>query len=392
MNICEESIMKRSLTTMTIMLLVLATAAIAHSSEWQPVTGDDLRSFISGTTLEWEEDSGRAWGEYRADGTGTLHAWGAELKRTWKIEGDDQLCFHGKPDSECWTLEKSTTDPSLYRATNVATGEVTEIRKTASDAAIQAAAPALASESGPAAASAAEMAKELANPANPIMVVFNNFDYVIFDGDLPGASDQTMIQYFFQTIIPFKLHNGNSVLFRPGIPVVFDQAVPNGSGGYDEVGVDLGNIGYDLIYTGTTEKGLIWGLGAVGTIPTTTNESVGLKLWGLGPEVMGGKAGDWGAAGFVLAHQWDIAGSGSGDLNLTTFNYFYGVTISGSWVFAAAPVVAYNHEAVSGQELTLPIAVGITKTVALGGRPWQFKVEYWYNAVRPDAYAAVHTI
>ena len=35
-----------------------------------------------------------------------------------------------------------------------------------------------------------ELAAKLANPANPIMKIGNNFDYVAFDGDLPGAGDQ----------------------------------------------------------------------------------------------------------------------------------------------------------------------------------------------------------
>jgi hypothetical protein len=38
------------------MALFLSTTVIAQSAEWEPVTGEEnLRNFMSGTTLEWEE-------------------------------------------------------------------------------------------------------------------------------------------------------------------------------------------------------------------------------------------------------------------------------------------------------------------------------------------------
>lgn len=385
--------LKLALAVIGILLLLLAQDTLAEG--WQPVTGaQSLREFIGGATLSWQEGASNNRGEYRDDGTGTLHAWGVEFDRAWEIKGDDQLCFKGKPSDNCYTLEKSTTDSSLFRSTEVTSGEVIEVRKTGAGELVLTGEPsaANAAQGGPATASADEMAAKLANPSNPIMIVYNNFDYVTFDGDYPGASDKTMTQYFFQTIIPFKLDDSN-ILFRPGFAVVFDQDVPNPSaaGGYDNIGTDLGDIGFDLVNTGTTENGTIWGYGLIGTIPTASNDNLGGDKWGLGPEVVLGKAGKWGAAGFVLGHQWDVAGSGNSEINLTTMNYFYALTRKNGWAITGGPTITYNHEAASGEELTLPLGIGLTKTVSLGGRPWQFKVEYWYNVVRPDVFAAEHT-
>ncbi len=69
---------RRLLSIMTVMLLVLISTAIALSAEWEPVTEEEnLRNFMSGTKMEWEEPGGdRSRGEYRADGTGTLYSWG----------------------------------------------------------------------------------------------------------------------------------------------------------------------------------------------------------------------------------------------------------------------------------------------------------------------------
>lgn len=389
--------MKISRAAIRTSMIVMAMAWLptVQAADWQPVTGAQaLRDFISGKTLSWQEGNSSNRGEYRADGTGTLHAWGVEFDRSWEVKGDDQLCFNGEPENQCFTLEKSTTDSSLYRSTDISSGIVVEIREIEAKAVMTGKPDAAnAAQGGPATASAAEMAEKLSNPSNPILIVYNNFDYVTFDGDLPGASDQTMTQYFFQTIVPFKLDDGSSLLFRPGFAVVFDQAVPNANveGGYDNIGTDLGDVGYDLVKTGTTEKGTIWGYGLIGTIPTASNDNLGGDKWGLGPEVVLGKAGKWGAAGFVLGHQWDIAGSGKRDIDLTTMNYFYAFTLKDGWAVTGGPTITYNHEASSGEELTLPLGIGLTKTTSIGGRPWQFKVEYWNNVVRPDEFAAEHT-
>jgi hypothetical protein len=73
-------------------------------------------------------------------------------------------------------------------------------------------------------------------------------------------------------------------------------------------------------------------------------------------------------------------------------NYFYGFPLKNGWSLAAGPTITYDHDAASGQELTLPLGIGINKTMILGGRPWQFSLQYYNNVVRPDAFAAEHTL
>jgi hypothetical protein len=240
--------------------------------------------------------------------------------------------------------------------------------------------------------SAEELAAKLANPANPIMKIGNNFDYQWFDGDLPGANNQTSLKYVFLTVFPFKLGNGNSIFFRPGIPLLFEQPVPDGQGGFTKEGTDLGDTAYDVLYSGTTDSGTIWGFGAAGTLPTATNDKLGKDLWGLGPEALLGVAKKWGVVGGLLSHQWDVGGSGTGKINTTNLSYFYSFPLGGGWQFASAPVISYNHEAADGSNLTLPLGIGVSKTTVLGGRPWTFQVQYWNNVERPDAFAPEHTI
>jgi hypothetical protein len=370
--------------------LVCLLAPAAQAQDWEPITGAQaLRDFMSGRTVTWSEGPATRRGEYRADGTGTLYAWGTSFDRTWSVEGDEQMCIQGEPESLCYTLERSTTDPSLYRVTEVASGEAVEIRDAGPGGTSVAAGPPGATGK----ASADELTSKLLNPANPIMKVGNNFEYQRFDGELPGASDQSSFKYIFLTVFPFKLSNGNSILVRPGIPVLFDQPLPTPSGEFDSVGVNLGDTGMDVLYSGTTKGGTIWGFGAIMTLPTATHDSLGKDLFSIGPEVVFGKAGKWGAAGGVLGHQWDVAGSGAGKTNLTTLNYFYGIALGNGWALSSAPIISYNHEAPSSSDAwSVPLGFGVSKTVSMGSRPVQFILQYWYHAVRPDAFAPKHTV
>jgi len=374
---------------------VVGGSRASQASEWEAVVGvDALRAFMSGRKLSYAEGpAANNWGEYRADGTGTLHAWGTEFERRWEIEGDDLICIYGEPESGCYSLERSVQDPTLYRVTNAGTGLRTELRELGDGqpTVLEGAGVSSAGQGGPATPSATELALKLSNPANPIMKIGNNFDYTSYDGDLPGANDQSGFRYLFLTVFPFKLDNGNSLLFRPALPLIFDQPVPT-AGGFSGEGTDLGDLAYDVIYSGTTKTGYIWGVGLAGTIPTATSNQLGADLWGAGPELLGGVAGKWGAAGGLLSHQWDFAGSGDGSLDLTSLNYFYGVQLGNGYQFAAGPTITYNHEAQSGEEWTIPLGVGISKTMVIAGRPWTFHVQYWNNIERPDSFAAEHVL
>jgi hypothetical protein len=381
-----------------LIIAVFPVSVVAQT--WQPVTDSaQLTELFSDTYFETSLTSKvQATSHYYADGTGKTDAWGVTYERSWRIE-DGEVCIDIDDEVQCFTIEQNVDnqEQTEIRASNKVTGAVVEFVATnqsdGSPVLASMITPSTSPDAGAAGKpSADEVAAKLLNPANPIMKIGNNFDYVTYDGDLPGASDESQFKYLFLTIFPFKLDNGNSIMVRPSIPLIFDQGLPDGQGGYDDVGTDIADIGYDLIYTGTTDTGTLWALGMAGTIPIASDDRLGKDLWAIGPEVMYGKVGKWGAIGGLLSHQVDIAGSGNGSINLTSLNYFYGFPLQNGWSIGAGPTITYDHDAESGQELTLPIGIGINKTVIMGGRPWQFSLQYYNNVVRPDTFAPEHTI
>lgn len=182
------------------------------------------------------------------------------------------------------------------------------------------------------------------------------------------------------------------IFFRPAIPVFFNEPIPDGNGNFDSVGAELGDIGFDLSYGKTEKSGLLWGTGLAGTIPTATDDRLGKNLWAAGPEVLLGKLGKWGVVGGLLAHQWDYAGSGEGEINTTSLSYFYAFPLGGGWQFASGPVASFDHTKSSDNALTLPLGIGIAKTAILSGRPWKFQVQYWNYVERSDPFAAEHLV
>ncbi len=372
--------------------LAIATTSV-HAEEWQPVTGEAaLREVVSDTQLEGTlkgDVTGVA--RYNADGTAVLEAWGGTFDRSWRIADDNKICVEAGEEAWCVSLERNASNPDQYRATREDTGEQVIFLRSGQVTTATSSAPAGAN-GGPTQPSAEELALKLSNPTAPVMTLGNNFDYILYDGDLGGAGDESAFRYTFQSVFPFKLDNGSSVFFRPAVPILFGDPVPNADGGFDSVGTELGDIGFDLSYGFTTDTGLILGAGVAGTLPTGTDERISKDLWGLGPELLVGKIGKWGAVIGVLSHQWDVGGSGDGSINTTTLNYVYAFQLGGGWQFASAPAITYNHDAADGQEWTIPLGVGIGRTMVLKGRPWKFQLQYWNYVERGDAFAPEHQL
>jgi len=124
--------------------------------------------------------------------------------------------------------------------------------------------------------------------------------------------------------------------------------------------------------------------GLAGTLPTATENSLGLNQWLLGPEAAVAMVRPWGVLGVLVSHQWDVAGEDDYDTSITGGQYFYTFNIKDGRQINGAPTFSYNHEASNGNEWTLPLAIGVAKTTIIDGRPWKFGVQYWHYVKTPD--------
>jgi hypothetical protein len=258
-----------------------------------------------------------------------------------------------------------------------------------------------------------KVAKELSNPAGALASLFTSFEYTRYKGDLPGADDQDGWSFVFNPVLPFPVGDkGRRIIFRPLVPVPLNQPVFNqqlgvgdpilvksgahsttlipGIGQFERSDVNLGDISFDLVYAGTEmktkHKGFLWGIGAAGTLPTATDSTLGGAQWRLGPEFFGGVVRKWGSMGLLVSHQWNLGGSSDLAHSVTAGQYFYAVGLGKGWQIAAGPNYSYDWLADSDQALTLPLGIGMAKTVKFGATPVKFQAQVQYFVEQPDAF------
>jgi hypothetical protein len=217
------------------------------------------------------------------------------------------------------------------------------------------------------------------------------FDGIAYDGDLPDAGSQRAFRATFQPSLPYPLSDTTNLFVRPLIPVILSQDVPTADG-FESVGFNLGDIGFDASIARSLSGGYVVGGGLVGTLPTATDDALGLDQWLLGPEVLVAKVAKWGVLGLLVSHQWDVAGGDGNPTSITGGQYFYTINLKNGWQLNGAPVFSYNHNAASGNAWTVPIAIGVAKTKIIGGRPWKFNLQYWQYVVSPDTFGPHYQI
>jgi hypothetical protein len=232
-----------------------------------------------------------------------------------------------------------------------------------------------------------EVALELSDPASPLASLANKFEYRIYDGDLPGAGDETGFRYIFQPAFPFARENGDKIIFRPAFNFPIDEPYFDPDAGHFRSGGGIGDIGFDLAYAPKTDGHVSWGVGIVGGLPTGTNKNLRGDNWTLGPEAFFAYIDTWGLIGAFATHSTKIAGDGL-DANLTTIQYFYFASLGGGWQLGAGPTISYDWEATSGNHWNVPIGMGVSKTTTVFGRPLKLNVELDYSVVRPDIFGA----
>jgi len=239
--------------------------------------------------------------------------------------------------------------------------------------------------------SAEEVAHELANPNTSLGFLAFQFDYINYDGDLPGASDQNAWKLSFQPSIPYPIAEGTNFFLRPLFPIILDQPVFQ-NGGFEDEGLNLGDISFDAAVGKTFSNGLVLIGGMAATLPTATEDALSINQYLLGPEFFVGRKFKWGFLGVLVNHQWDIAGEDSYSTSITGGQYFYTINLKNAWQIQAQPTWSYNHEAESGSKWTFPLGIGVSKTIVVGKTPLKFSLQYWNYIEAPDEFGPKHQI
>ncbi|RYH06924.1 hypothetical protein [Tropicimonas sp. IMCC6043] len=226
--------------------------------------------------------------------------------------------------------------------------------------------------------SAEDLARELSNPNSPLASLTFKQTYTSFDGDLPGAGDQSSNVSLFQPVFPFPLgDSGDTNLFiRPAFAYVWRQPV------YDPVTSKFSNksgwadVGFDVAVGRTLDDGLVVVGGVQGTIPTNTDVSGG--QWRLGPEFVVAKIGQKGFWAAFPSHQWDIGGDNY-DYSTSGLELFGGIYLPNAWTISTDSKWSYDWV---NDQATIPINLTVRKVVKFGKLPLSFQagIDYYVES------------
>ena len=92
--------------------------------------------------------------------------------------------------------------------------------------------------------------------------------------------------------------------------------------------------------------------------------------------------------GSLVSQVWPLSDAGGApETNLFTVQPFVNYNAGGGWAVSFAPIMTANWNASDGNEWTVPLGLGVTKTTVFNHRPVNVGVNYFYNVERPDGAA-----
>jgi hypothetical protein len=134
---------------------------------------------------------------------------------------------------------------------------------------------------------------------------------------------------------------------------------------------------------------VIWGVGPAFSLTTATADIAKTGTWAGGIDAVAlTMHGPW-VVGGLLSQFWPMTDAGGEpETNQFVFQWFVNYNFGKGWALASAPLNTANWDAEDGQQWTVPLGIGISKTTVFNGRPMTLGVQYYYNVKRPDTVAA----
>lgn len=223
-------------------------------------------------------------------------------------------------------------------------------------------------------------AQELARAAqNPIASMVNVPIQSNIDFDW-GPDGDTFSVTNVQPVIPFRLNEDWNLITRTILPIVSQPGVLPGQSRKTGTG--------DTLFTGffaPVDAGeVIWGVGPMLQLPTTSDDRLGKDEWGAGASVVVlTMPGRW-VVGGLVSNLWGISEDKGDEINQFTFQPFLNYNFDRGWYVSASPIISANWEASSGEKWTVPIGAGVGRIFKIGSQAMNAQAHYYYNVEKPD--------
>lgn len=228
-----------------------------------------------------------------------------------------------------------------------------------------------------------EINKELSNPISSIWAL--QFQQNTFWLNKPGRN---VVNLLFQPVLPVSLTEKWSLITRPVIPVFNSALYVNNSGNLHRVSGSGDTVLVELLSPSPKLVGP-WLLGAGPTFifPTASNSRLGQNKWQIGPAGIFGYLGEKWFLGLFPQQWWSIGGPGSNTVSQMNLQYIFAYFPAAGWSVGTSPNMLVNwYASKSGNMVTFPIGLNISKVVQIGPLPVRLAVQGQYMPVHPDVF------
>jgi hypothetical protein len=232
-------------------------------------------------------------------------------------------------------------------------------------------------------ASLTEVNKELSNPISSIWALqFQQNTYWL------NRPDRNVVNLLFQPVLPVSLTDKWNLITRPVIPVFNSNPYVNESGNLHRVSGFGDTVLVELLSPSPKLAGP-WLLGAGPTFifPTATNSRLGQNKWQIGPTGIVGYLGEKWIAVLFPQQWWSVGGPGSNTISQLNLQYIFAYFPAAGWSVGTSPSMLVNWYAnKSGNMVTFPLGLSVSKVVKIGPLPVKFGVQGQYMPVHPDQF------
>lgn len=229
-------------------------------------------------------------------------------------------------------------------------------------------------EPAPAADSAQQMAKDLANPISSMISLPFQFNV---DGGL-GESDGVKSTLNVQPVIPVAIGKDWNVIIRTIVPIVHQQDVVEPASSQ----FGLGDTLQSFFFSPSHSSGIIWGVGPAFLYPTGTDPALGGEKWGAGPTAIVLKQAGHNTIGVLANHIWSIAGDDSrADVSSTFIQPFVSHTTATAMTISLAAETTYDWKA---DQWIVPINLSAAQLTHIGKQPISVGAGLRYYVEKPE--------
>lgn len=221
--------------------------------------------------------------------------------------------------------------------------------------------------------SATDLAKEAQNPVASLisLPLQNNTSYKF------GPRERTQNVLNIQPVIPFNVSEDWNVITRTIFPIV---STPSLARGQDRQN-GIGDTQFSAFVSPVKPVGgwLIWGAGPIISIPTASDERLGLDLWGAGISAVGLTMQGPFVVGILVNNVWNLEGE---DSSRFLAQYFLNYNLPGGWYLSSAPIMTADWEQDDNAWL-VPVGGGFGKVHWFGKLPVNMSFQAFYNVEKP---------